>query len=354
MDETDPEIHFREDQREPDMGQGDVDENYGENANDEHLNRIPDHINNSKYQGDFRQNKNTPLAGHRLYVKPESFNGTEDWEEYYSHFTNCAELGRWTEKDKILGLSANLRGPARIYYKGLSFEERSNYDVLIHKLAQRFGSSRQQNKWLSKFESRKRQSGESIALLGDDLRQMAQKAYRKLDCEAQEALALNQLYKTISLELKSKCIDKECETINEAVEIIERHEANFDSSDKKRVNFVRQLAEADEEYYSVHALKSEFKDKTPTPPSKETEQSILYKTLNERINQLEIAISRNQNTYNNAGFRNNNQRLCFHCNSPDHMIKNCPRRQGQFSRTNSQFRGNNPQAKSQGNFTTSI
>ena len=60
---------------------------------------------------------------------------------------------------------------------------------------------------------------------------------------------------------------------------------------------------------SVHALKSEFKDKTPTPPSKETEQSILYKTLNERINQLEIAISRNQNTYNNAGLRNNNQRL---------------------------------------------
>jgi hypothetical protein len=43
--------------------------------------------------------------------------------------------------------------------------------------------------------------------------------------------------------------------------------------------------------------------------------------LNERINQLEIAISRNQNTYNNAEFRNNNLRLCFHCNSPDHMIK---------------------------------
>jgi hypothetical protein len=53
---------------------------------------------------------------------------------------------------------------------------------------------------------------------------------------------------------------------------------------------VRQLAEADAEYYSV--LKDEFKNKTPTPPSKETEQSIFfYKTLNERINQLEIAIS---------------------------------------------------------------
>ena len=45
---------------------------------------------------------------------------------------------------------------------------------------------------------------------------------------------------------------------------------------------MRQLAEADAEYYSVHALKSEFKDKTPTPLSKDTEQSILYKTLNEK------------------------------------------------------------------------
>ena len=108
---------------------------------------------------------------------------------------------------------------------------------------------------------------------------------------------------------------------------------------------MRQLAEADAEYYSVHALKSEFKNKTPTPPSKEAEQSILDKTLNKRINQLEIANSRNHNTYSNAEFRNNNHGLCFHCNSPDHMIKNCLRRQGQFNRTNSQL---------QGNFKTSI
>ena len=62
-----------------------------------------------------------------------------------------------------------------------------------------------------------------------------------------------------------------------------------------------------------------------------------HEALNERINQLEITISRNQNAYNNAEFRNNNQRLCFHCNSPEHIIKYCPQRQ--FNRNNSQFRG---------------
>jgi hypothetical protein len=48
---------------------------------------------------------------------------------------------------------------------------------------------------------------------------------RKLDTLAQEALALNQLYKSISLEMKSKCIDKECETVATAVDIVEKHEA---------------------------------------------------------------------------------------------------------------------------------
>ena len=67
-----------------------------------------------------------------------------DWEEYFSHFINCAELGRWTNQDKMLGLSANLRGPERIFYLSLSQDERADYYSLVDKLAQRFGSVRQQ------------------------------------------------------------------------------------------------------------------------------------------------------------------------------------------------------------------
>ena len=50
-----------------------------------------------------------------------------DWEEYFSSVINCAELGRWTNQDKMLGLSANLRGPARIFYLSLSQDERADY-----------------------------------------------------------------------------------------------------------------------------------------------------------------------------------------------------------------------------------
>ena len=95
---------------------------------------------------------------------------------------------------------------------------------------------------------------------------MAQKAYRKLDTLAQEALALNQLYKSISLEMKSKCIDKECETVETAVDIIENHEAIFELNDKKKATIFRQLTAnyysqdntdrnvSDEDCYTVHSI----------------------------------------------------------------------------------------------------
>jgi hypothetical protein len=85
-------------------------------------------------------------------VKPEPFDGSSDWEEYFFHFINCAEIGRWTNQDKMLGLSANLRGPARIFYMSLFQDERADYYRLVDNLAQRIGSVRQQISGSVKFK----------------------------------------------------------------------------------------------------------------------------------------------------------------------------------------------------------
>ena len=90
-------------------------------------------------------------------LKPEPFNGKECWEEYISHFENCAELCNWTKRDKVLLLAASLRGQARTFYMSLTNEEKCSYDTLVARLSQRFGSSRHQNRWLAKREMRKRQ-----------------------------------------------------------------------------------------------------------------------------------------------------------------------------------------------------
>ena len=180
----------------------------------------------------FRQNR---IPG--TTIKPEPYNDRESWKECISHFENCAELGRWNEVYKVLLLSASLGGQPRTLYISLTATEKKSYHLLIKTMEQRFGNARHQNIWLSRFETRTRQPNQSIPTFGDDLRQIAQKAYSNLDTRAQEVIALNQLYKNISLEMKCRCIDKECHSVTEAVDLIERYEALLgESSDRKRGN----------------------------------------------------------------------------------------------------------------------
>ena len=109
-----------------------------------------------------------------------------------------------------------------------SKDQRAGYYIPVDKLAQRLGSVRQQNKWLSKFkDDRKQQRDEFFSSLEDEWRYMAHEAYINLHALSQAALPLNQLYKSISLEMKGKYIGKECETVATAVEIIKNHEDFF-------------------------------------------------------------------------------------------------------------------------------
>ena len=114
-------------------------------------------------------------------LKPEPYSGSQNWEEYLSHFEDCAELSDWDSHSKVLFLAASLRGPARTYYMSLDSSERRNYSSLIARMRQRFGSTKHTSKWLNLLETRQRGPGESITALGDELRQLAKKAYRDLD-----------------------------------------------------------------------------------------------------------------------------------------------------------------------------
>jgi hypothetical protein len=62
---------------------------------------------------------------------------------------------------------------------------------------------------------------------------MVTRAYPNLNLRAQEAISLNQLYKSVSLEVKCRCMDRECETIAEAVDVIERYESIMGRDEEK-------------------------------------------------------------------------------------------------------------------------
>ncbi|KAK3583617.1 hypothetical protein CHS0354_039439 [Potamilus streckersoni] len=170
--------------------------------------------------------------------------------------------------------------------------------------------------WLARLEMRKRQPNEPIAALGDDIRQMAQKAYCNLDSKAQESLALNQFYKILPIEMKCRCIDKNCETVADAVDVVERYEAILgDEYDKKKAN-VRAVGSNEMEHQGsndngrIGAMLQriekllELLEKGSTP----------FKNVKDWRNQIQ----------NRHAPRNEKRRTCFVCNSPDHFFRNCP------------------------------
>lgn len=306
----DPEVDFPRERDQDEIGQGDqelVNEYDDSDRESQAEGRgYGDEIDHRpKRRDDFprpnRYNRNDGGYEHRAQVtlKPDPYTGKDCWEEYLSHFEDCAELGQWENRTKLLFLAASLKDQARTYYMSLTPNDRRTYQNLIQKMDQRFGSSKNKNRWLSKLEMRRRMTGESIAEVGDDIRQLAQKAYYDLDIAAQESLALNQLFKVVSIEMKCRCIDKECKTVAEAVDVIERYESIMGEGDKKRL--------------AVRALEA-----ASTAGNNGSKENLV---------ELQNRIAKLERENENLNQRRSNQNRCYICNSTDHFKRNCPRRQ---------------------------
>jgi hypothetical protein len=225
-------------------------------------------------------------------------------------------------------LAAMLKGTARKFFTGLNARDKSDYFVLIDHLRQRFGcQSKHQQFWLSQLDARNRQPGETAATLGDDLLLLARRAYPKgmTDMNLQK-LALQQFYKSLEPEMRWRCIEKNCITIDEAVEAVETYETVMGKSNPLR--------------RPVRAALTE---------SAQDDKSKMIQTLADKIDRLEVQLREqraNQANHNALPGRNNNRQPyynnqrgnnrypnrdtiesplpCFICKRTGHYYKECP------------------------------
>jgi hypothetical protein len=86
---------------------------------------------NNNYAGDFIQS--APALHHSMShtIKPDTYDGSQCFEQYLSRFEDCSELACWAANTRVLILSASLRGPARTYYMTLPVAERRDYSTLV-------------------------------------------------------------------------------------------------------------------------------------------------------------------------------------------------------------------------------
>jgi len=235
--------------------------------------------------------------------KLRSYSGEEDWDDFIEHFEVISELGKWDVRSMILTLRSCMTGRAQVFVTRLPGTTKDSYIRLVTALQTHFSSSKQQPVWVATLKGKTRSGNQSIQTFGEELSQLASKAYADLQPKAQERMALEQLYWSLSPELRFKCIERDCRTVEEAVGIVQMYEGIIGSACTE--NTVRKVTTS---------------TSRNAPENRENEDlTTMMKQIMERIDKLETRPHRNYQSY--QGYQ---RRECYKCKATDHLIRNCP------------------------------
>ena len=124
--------------------------------------------------------------------KPQTFDGKVPWEAYHAQFEILAKLCGWTDEEKAAQLSTSLTGSALEVLTKLDDDERHDYEQLVAVLKQKYGAEHKQELYRAKFRNRKRQVGEKLQDLFDDLENLSTYAYPTADRQLIKMLVKDQ------------------------------------------------------------------------------------------------------------------------------------------------------------------
>ena len=110
----------------------------------------------------------------RRWMKPEKFDGHSSFETFIYMFENCCKYNKWGEEDKVAHLRWSLTGIAA---QLLWDTEHLSYSDLMEKLRNRFGGKGMEEKFQTELRCRRRNKGESIREMAQDIRRLMSLAY---------------------------------------------------------------------------------------------------------------------------------------------------------------------------------
>ena len=124
-------------------------------------------------------------------MKPQNFSGATDFDEFLSQFEITSEINGWQYREKSLYLASCLTGDGRSLLSELDHDGRRDYNTLIEKLTNRFGSVNRSEIYRTQLKSRSRNKGESIPELAQAIKKLVRQAYPGVNKDVIETLSID-------------------------------------------------------------------------------------------------------------------------------------------------------------------
>ena len=145
------------------------------------------------------------------------------------------------------------------------------------------------------LKNRSRQSGESLSTLADDIRRLVDRVFQDIPAGARDKLARDSFIDALTDgEMRTRILQMRTRTIQEAMEAAIELEALSRAEKERSHRRVREIGGSQQtDRAEVDDLRAELK-----------QLKKLLSDMNSRPN--------------------NNQRRCYNCNDPTHLVKDCP------------------------------
>ena len=131
----------------------------------------------------------TPGARVHHLVKPSEFDGSSSWASFIAQFKLIAATQGWNVADKLAILVASLKGPALELFAHLPELEQTDFGRLTNALESRFGVANQEPWFRSQLRRRRRNAGETLPHLAQDIERLVSLSYPSAPVELRKSLA---------------------------------------------------------------------------------------------------------------------------------------------------------------------
>ena len=174
-------------------------------------------------------------------LKPQNFSGATDFDEFLSQFEITCEINGWQYREKSLYLANCLTGDARSLLSELDHDGRRDFNILVEKLKNRFGSVNRSEIFRTQLKSRVRNKGETIPELAQSIKKLVRQAYPGVNKDVIETLSLDVFIDALTdSDIRLRVRELGPKTLAEVEKIALRLESHK-IADKQRTRLVGQL-----------------------------------------------------------------------------------------------------------------